>query len=177
MLTTNATTGSSQSSAPICRTVLQYGTADTDPTTYTLYDCIPLGGNTRIQLQNLYSYSSSLSANPLIDPSYTFDGTTFVPIANLASSTSRSTQSSGSTTTPNSGPSTPGPVNIGGDDLPRPKKSNTGAIAGGVVGGLVAVGLLTGGVIWALMRKKEKARREAGAVNEVSHVTYTHDQK
>ena len=60
---------------------------------------------------------------------------------------------------------------------PVKKKSNTGAIAGGVVGGLVVVGLLAGGLIWALMKKKEKARREAGAVNEVSHVTYAHDQK
>jgi hypothetical protein len=42
---------------------------------------------------------------------------------------------------------------------------------------LVAIGAIVGAVIWALVRKKQKARQEAGAVQEVSHVTYVHDQK
>ena len=168
---------SSKSSAPVCRTVLQFGTAATDPTTYTLYDCVPRGGKTRISLQNLFSLSSSVTPNPFIDPSYTLDGTTFVPIGGVVSKTG-SSSSSTSNTVPGGNP-TPVPDNGGGagkTTTPK-KKKTTGAIAGGVVGGLVAVGLIAGAVIWALIKKKQKARREAGAVQEVSHVTYVHDGK
>lgn len=72
---------------------------------------------------------------------------------------------------------TPTSVDEGEETVKPPKKKNTGAIAGGVVGGLLALGLAAGGAIWALMKKKEKARRQAGAVNEVSHVTYVHEGK
>lgn len=155
---------SSQSSAPVCRQVLQFGTDAIDPTTYTLWDCVPLGGNTKVSLQYYYSVSSTLTPNPLIDPSYTFDGTTFVLIGATAT-TSSNTKTSGG------GGPTAEPF------VGKPKKKSTGAIAGGVVGGLAAVGLIAGAVIWALMKKKEKARSEASAVNEVSHVTYMHDTK
>ncbi|ERF72079.1 hypothetical protein EPUS_04997 [Endocarpon pusillum Z07020] len=158
-----------QSTAPICRTVLQFGTDAFDPATYTQYDCIPLGVSTRISLQNLFSVSISVEPDPLFDPSYTWDGTTFIP---TSATTTRSTSvpvtgSGSSTVTPV--PTTPGPV--------RPPRNNTGAIAGGVVGGLALLGLVAGGAIWGLMRRKQKARRQASAVNEVSHVTYVHDAK
>jgi hypothetical protein len=110
--------------------------------------------------------SSSVEPDPRLVPGCSFDAND-----NLACG-STSTSSRITTTKPVSAE-----TDQPGLDLTRPKKSKTGAIAGGVVGGLAGVGLITGALIWALMRKKEKARREAAAVNEVSHTTYVHDGK
>ncbi|KAF7506547.1 hypothetical protein GJ744_011693 [Endocarpon pusillum] len=166
-----------RSSAPICRTIL-FSTAASDSAPYTYYDCIPLGANTQLSIQLSFSVASSVEPDPFYNPSYTWDGQTFISIGatTTRSSSMRVTPSGSSKVTP--APTTPEPVD-GSEDgqVVRPKKSNTGAIAGGVVGGLAALGLAAGGAIWGLMRRKKKARRHASAVNEVSHDTYVHEGK
>lgn len=173
-----------RSAYPLCRTVFLYGTDLLDPTTYSLYDCVPVGADTFLVLQDGFTISRSLEQNPWYDSSYTWDSDTYVPISATTSSTITSTWTltrGGSTSTVSSTvtdrTSLPTLTPVIDEDVVRPKKSNTGAIAGGVVGGLAALGLAAGGTIWALMRRKEKARREASAVNEVSHVTYVHEGK
>lgn len=173
-----------RSAYPLCRTVFLYGTDLLDPTTYSLYDCVPVGADTFLVLQDGFTISRSLEQNPWYDSSYTWDSDTYVPISATTSSTITSTWTltrGGSTSTVSSTvtdrTSLPTLTPVIDEDVVRPKKTNTGAIAGGVVGGLAALGLAAGGTIWALMRRKEKARREASAVNEVSHVTYVHEGK
>lgn len=163
---------SSSADAPVCRTVLQLGTASNDPVTYTEYDCMARGAKTFLTIQNYYSFSSYMTLAPLLDPDYTWDGTTYVPLASATTGSGSSRSGSADrVTTASSSPTLPPPP------PPPEKKSKTGAIAGGVVGGLAGLGLLAGALIWALKRKKEKARREAASVPEVSHVTYVHDGK
>ena len=172
--TTNAMVCTSNT-APICRTVVQRGTASADSMLYTQYDCVPVGGKTSLAIENAFSSSATDGLNPLIDSSYTFDGTTLVPIKGAkgtSTTTTTSTSASSSATDPADEADQGAPKNGGGK-----KKSNTGAIAGGVVGGLAAVGLVVGAVIFFLMKKKQRARTQAGNVQEVAHVTYSHDGK
>lgn len=167
---------SSESTAPVCRTVLQYGTDYLDSVTYTEYNCVLLGAKTKLSLQNSYSFSSFMNWGPLLESGYSYDEskTSIVPMtgSDSPSTPTTTTTITGVTTTSTSPPPPSSTVPV-----PVPSNRNTGAIAGGVVGGLAGLGLIVGGLIWALMRRKEKARRNATSVQEVSHVTVMHDGK
>ena len=71
--------------------------------------------------------------------------------------TSTSSETSSSTTISFTTPVRPTAPSI---YTPAPQRKNTGAIAGGVVGGVAVIGLLVGGFVWWRIQHKRKAREE-----------------
>jgi hypothetical protein len=127
--------------------------------TYTHYGCDTAYGVLNL-LEKATTSGTGVSSSFVITPVTT----PIPPVASVNSGSSTTPASFTPITTTGNGGSTPSPVG------PTKKASHAGAIAGGVVGGLVGLGAIAAGVVFLLSKRKADQRKSV--MMEVPGRTY-----
>lgn len=121
-----------------------------------------------------FGCTSELHAVFTVDPYYTSQGITIKPVYHTIPITVSVT----TTPSPVPAPGPANPVTTTPSSTPTPTpKTNVGAIAGGIVGGLSVVGALIFGVVFLILRNRRKKPDTASAAAAGHGMPTVHDYK